>query len=75
MKCDVIARGIVNAARELGLDNLNIPLVVRLEGTNVNEGMNELERSGINVITATNLDEAARKVVGITGQKKTNTFI
>uniref|UniRef100_A0A7S2KJN3 Succinate--CoA ligase [ADP-forming] subunit beta, mitochondrial n=1 Tax=Leptocylindrus danicus TaxID=163516 RepID=A0A7S2KJN3_9STRA len=62
MKCDVIARGIINASKELGLDQMDIPLVVRLEGTNVKEGMEALEQSGINVITATDLDDAAKKL-------------
>jgi len=57
MKCDVIANGVVSAARKVGL---RVPLVVRLEGTNVELGNKILKESGINVITANNLDEAAK---------------
>eukprot|EP00604_Paraphysomonas_vestita_P004268 CAMPEP_0174824774 /NCGR_PEP_ID=MMETSP1107-20130205/37865_1 /TAXON_ID=36770 /ORGANISM="Paraphysomonas vestita, Strain GFlagA" /LENGTH=265 /DNA_ID=CAMNT_0016053881 /DNA_START=495 /DNA_END=1292 /DNA_ORIENTATION=- len=60
MKCDVIARGILAAYEEIGL---NIPLVVRLEGTNVNEGMALLQQSGLPIITARGLGEAASKAV------------
>lgn len=60
MKCDIIAQGIVNAAKKL---ELKVPLVVRLEGTNVEQGVKILEESGLPIITALNLDEAARKVV------------
>jgi len=60
MKCDIIAEGIVAAAKEVGL---KIPLVVRLEGTNVQLGLKTLEDSGLPIITAKNLDEAAQKAV------------
>lgn len=60
MKCDVIAQGIVNACREL---TLKIPLIVRLEGTNVSAGKKILSESGLNIIPADNLDDAARKAV------------
>jgi succinyl-CoA synthetase beta subunit len=60
MKCDVIAQGIVNACREL---TLKIPLIVRLEGTNVAAGKAILSKSGLNIITADNLDDAAAKAV------------
>jgi succinyl-CoA synthetase beta subunit len=60
MRCDVIARGVVAAARSL---DLQMPLVVRLEGTNVDLGMDILTRSGLNVIPADDLDDAARKIV------------
>eukprot|EP00614_Pseudopedinella_elastica_P035383 CAMPEP_0172617526 /NCGR_PEP_ID=MMETSP1068-20121228/70304_1 /TAXON_ID=35684 /ORGANISM="Pseudopedinella elastica, Strain CCMP716" /LENGTH=420 /DNA_ID=CAMNT_0013423299 /DNA_START=15 /DNA_END=1277 /DNA_ORIENTATION=- len=60
MKCDIIAAGIVNACKELTLE---IPLVVRLEGTNVDKGKAILAASGLNIITADNLDEAAAKAV------------
>jgi succinyl-CoA synthetase beta subunit len=60
MKCDVIANGVVGAAKSMKLD---IPLVVRLEGTNVELGKKILRESGINVITADNLDDAAQKAV------------
>ncbi|OPJ56244.1 ADP-forming succinate--CoA ligase subunit beta [Alkalithermobacter paradoxus] len=60
MKCDVIARGIVNAAREV---NLNVPLVVRLEGTNVELGRQIIDNSNISIVTAKTMDEGARKIV------------
>lgn len=60
MKCDTIAEGIVTAAKNLGL---KVPLVVRLEGTNVAEGIKILQESGLPIITALNLDEAAKKAV------------
>ena len=60
MRCDVIAEGIVAAAREV---NLHVPLVVRLEGTNVELGRRILSQSGLKLIAADNLDDAARKVV------------
>lgn len=60
MKCDTIATGIVQAAKEVGLQ---IPLVVRLEGTNVEQGKQILESSGIQVVTASDLDDAAKKAV------------
>lgn len=60
MKCDVIAEGVVQAAKEVGL---KIPLVVRLEGTNVDLGKTILNESGIDVITAEDLDDAAVKAV------------
>jgi succinyl-CoA synthetase beta subunit len=60
MKCDVIAEGVIRAAKEVAL---TVPLVVRLEGTNVAQGKELLERSGLPIITASNLDEAARKIV------------
>jgi succinyl-CoA synthetase beta subunit len=60
MRCDVIAEGVITAARELGL---TMPLVVRLEGTNVDKGKNLLRESGLNIITADNLADAAAKVV------------
>lgn len=60
MKCDVIAKGILGAAKEL---KLSVPLVVRLEGTNVEQGKQILEQSGLKIITATGMKEAAQKVV------------
>ncbi|WP_274427242.1 ADP-forming succinate--CoA ligase subunit beta [Chelativorans sp. YIM 93263] len=60
MRCDVIAEGVVSAVREVGLE---VPLVVRLEGTNVLEGKKIIEESGLNVIAADDLDDAARKIV------------
>lgn len=63
MKCDVIAQGIISAHHEVGL---NVPLVVRLEGTNVSAGKALLENSGLPIITADNLDDAAMKAVAAT---------
>ncbi len=60
MRCDVIAEGVVAAVREVGL---KVPLVVRLEGTNVEKGKEIIENSGLNVIAADDLADAARKIV------------
>ncbi len=60
MKCDVIAGGIIAAAKEI---NINVPLVVRLEGTNVELGKKMLDESGLNIITASDMTDAANKVV------------
>jgi succinyl-CoA synthetase beta subunit len=60
MRCDVIAEGVLTAVKEVGL---KVPLVVRLEGTNVEEGKRIINESGLNVISADNLDDAAQKVV------------
>ena len=60
MKCDVIAAGIVAAAKEL---DLKVPLVVRLEGTNVETGKKIMEESSMEIITAVDLDDAAKKAV------------
>ena len=60
MKCDVIAEGVIAAVREVGL---KVPLVVRLEGTNVALGKKIIANSGLDVIAADDLDDAARKIV------------
>jgi succinyl-CoA synthetase beta subunit len=60
MRCDTIAEGVVAAVKEVGL---NVPLVVRLEGTNVDKGKAILNQSGLNVIAADDLDDAAQKIV------------
>jgi len=60
MRCDIIANGIVTAASQV---SLNIPLVVRLAGTNADQGNKILEESGLNIVSATDLDDAARKAV------------
>jgi succinyl-CoA synthetase beta subunit len=60
MRCDVIAEGVVAAVKEVGLQ---VPLVVRLEGTNVEEGKRIVDESGLNVISAEDLDDAAQKIV------------
>jgi succinyl-CoA synthetase beta subunit len=61
MRCDIIAEGVVAAVKEVGLQ---VPLVVRLEGTRVREGKEILAASGLNVIPADDLDDAAQKIVG-----------
>ncbi|MBY0613322.1 MAG: ADP-forming succinate--CoA ligase subunit beta [Beijerinckiaceae bacterium] len=60
MKCDVIAEGVIAAVKEVGL---KVPLVVRLEGTNVELGKKIINESGLNVISAEDLDDAAQKIV------------
>ncbi|MFY9832585.1 MAG: ADP-forming succinate--CoA ligase subunit beta [Methylocystis sp.] len=60
MKCDVIAEGVIAAVKEVGLA---VPLVVRLEGTNVDLGKKIIDSSGLNVIAAEDLDDAAQKIV------------
>jgi succinyl-CoA synthetase beta subunit len=60
MRCDVIAEGVIAAVKEVGLQ---VPLVVRLEGTNVELGKKIIRESGLNVISADDLDDAAQKVV------------
>ena len=60
MRCDVIAEGVVQAVKEVGL---NVPLVVRLEGTKVQEGKDIINGSDLNVIAADDLDDAAQKIV------------
>jgi succinyl-CoA synthetase beta subunit len=60
MRCDVIAEGIVAAVKDVGL---KVPLVVRLEGTNVELGKTIIAQSGLNVVSADDLDDAAQKIV------------
>jgi succinyl-CoA synthetase beta subunit len=60
MRCDVIAEGVITAVQEVGL---KVPLVVRLEGTNVKRGKEIIANSGLNVISADDLDDAAQKIV------------
>ncbi len=67
MKCDVIAEGVVSAAREV---HLKVPLVVRLEGTNVELGKKILAESGLPIISASNMADAAQKVVAATKGKR-----
>ena len=62
MRCDIIAEGIVEAVKEINLDK---PLVVRLEGTNVEEGKKILKDSGLDIIAASDLEEAAEKIVSV----------
>ena len=60
MRCDVLAQGVVEAAKE---SNLNIPLVVRLAGTNFEKGKEILDKSGLKLLSATDLNDAAKKIV------------
>ena len=60
MKCDVLAQGVVEAAKEI---KINVPLVVRLAGTNFEEGKKILQNSNLKIISADNLDDAAKKIV------------
>jgi len=70
MKCDVIANGVVQAVKDVGLE---VPLVVRLEGTNVGRGKEIINNSGLNVIAADDLDDAAQKIVAALDDTKTCT--
>jgi succinyl-CoA synthetase beta subunit len=67
MKCDIIAEGVVAAAKEV---SLSVPLVVRLAGTNVEKGKEILSNSGLPIIAASDLGDAAEKVVAATKQAK-----
>jgi succinyl-CoA synthetase beta subunit len=69
MKCDVIAQGIINAAKTV---KLSVPLVVRLEGTNVKAGKKLIAQSGLSVITADDLGDAAQKAVAAANSKSQN---
>ncbi len=60
MRCDVLAQGVVDAAKAI---NISVPLVVRLAGTNFKEGKEILDNSGLKLISAENLDDAAKKIV------------
>jgi succinyl-CoA synthetase beta subunit len=60
MRCDILAQGVVDAAKEI---NIDVPLVVRLAGTNFKEGKKILDNSGLKLISAENLDDAAKKIV------------
>jgi len=60
MRCDIIAQGVVEAAKEI---NLNVPLVVRLAGTNFQEGKDILDKSGLKILSASDLNDAAKKIV------------
>ena len=66
MRCDAIAEGLVGAAREVGLAR---PLVVRLEGTNVDRGREILSRSGLDITPATTLADAAEKIVAAVSRR------
>ena len=60
MRCDILAQGVVEAAKEI---NINVPLVVRLAGTNYKEGKLILDNSGLKIISASDLSDAASKIV------------
>ena len=62
MRCDVLAQGVVDAAKEI---NISVPMVVRLAGTNFKEGKEILDKSGLKLISADNLDDAAKKIVEV----------
>ena len=64
MKCDIIAEGVIIAAKELGLQ---VPLVVRLEGTNVDLGKKLLNESGLNIVAADSMADGAQKIVNLVG--------
>ena len=66
LRCDVLAEGVVQAAREV---RLSIPLIVRMEGTNVDEGKAILARSGLDIITASDMLDGARKAVAAAGRR------
>jgi succinyl-CoA synthetase beta subunit len=59
LRCDILAQGVVQAAKKI---NLSVPVVVRMEGTNVGEGRRILSESGLKLINATDLADAAKKV-------------
>jgi succinyl-CoA synthetase beta subunit len=67
VRCDLIAEGIITAVKEVGV---KVPVIVRLEGTNVNEGKEMLAASGLAIISAENLADAATKAVTAVGEKK-----
>ena len=60
MRCDVLAQGVVEAAKQV---NLSVPLVVRLAGTNFKEGKEILEKSNLKILSASDLNDAAKKIV------------
>ena len=60
MRCDILAQGVIDAAKEI---DIRIPLVVRLAGTNFKEGKKILDNSNLKLISAENLDDAAKKIV------------
>jgi succinyl-CoA synthetase beta subunit len=62
MKCDVIATGVVEATKQVGL---SLPLVVRLEGTNVELGKEILQKSGLNITAAESMADGAQKIVSL----------
>jgi len=64
LRCDILAQGVIAAVKELGVP---VPIVIRMEGTNVDEGKRLLHESGMQLTTADSMDEAAKKVVELAG--------
>jgi succinyl-CoA synthetase beta subunit len=62
LRCDILAKGVVDAAKEVAID---LPVVIRLEGTNVEEGRRILKESGLNLVTAVDMNDAAQKVLSV----------
>ena len=62
MRCDVLAQGVVDAAKQI---DLSIPLVVRLAGTNFKEGKKILDKSNLKILSASDLNDAAKKIVEV----------
>ena len=60
MRCDILAQGVVDAAKEI---DINVPLVVRLAGTNFKEGKEILDKSNLKILSASDLNDAAQKIV------------
>ena len=60
MRCDILAQGVLDAAKEM---NLSVPLVVRLAGTNFKEGKKILDESNLKILSASDLNDAAKKIV------------
>ena len=67
LRCDVLASGLIDAVKELDVD---IPVVIRMEGTNVNDGRSMLRGSGLNFTTVLTMDEAASAVVALAADSK-----
>ena len=66
LRCDVLAQGVIAAVRDL---SVTMPIVIRMEGTNVEEGKRMLKESGLNFTTADSMGEAADKVVSLAGAR------
>ena len=62
MRCDVLAQGVIDAVKEV---NLSVPLVVRLAGTNFKEGKEILDKSNLKILSASDLNDAAKKIVEV----------
>ena len=65
VRCDLIAEGVISAVKEVGV---SVPVIVRLEGTNVEKGRSLLKQSGLEIITASDLTDAAKKAVAVAVQ-------